>query len=88
MDISATPSYHDRMARMIQIRRVPDDLYRKLKARAAAAGMSVSDYLLAEVRRSLERPTQAEMLARLARRQPVRLARPAHEIIRADRDRR
>jgi plasmid stability protein len=43
------------MARMVQIRHVPDDVHRKLKARAALAGMSLSEYLLAEVRRTLER---------------------------------
>jgi len=56
---------------MVQIRHVPDDIHRRLKARAALAGMSLSDYLLAEVRRSLERPTRAEILERLARRTPV-----------------
>ena len=39
------------MSVMIQIRNVPDDLHRTLKARAAKAGMSLSDYLLDEVRR-------------------------------------
>lgn len=73
---------------MIQIRHVPDDVHRKLKSRAALAGMSLSDYLLAEVRRSLERPTQAEMLERLARRQPVKLPKPAELLVRAERDRR
>ncbi len=37
------------MSKMIQIRNVPDALHRKLKARAALEGMSLSDYLLAEV---------------------------------------
>jgi plasmid stability protein len=45
------------MPKMVQIRHVPDDVHRRLKARAAVAGMSLSDYLLAEVRRALERPT-------------------------------
>jgi len=39
---------------MIQIRNVPDELHRKLKARAALAGQSLSDYLLAEIRRSAD----------------------------------
>jgi len=76
------------MTRMIQIRHVPDALHRKLKARAALAGMSLSDYLLAEVRRSLERPTHAEMLERLAKRQPVKLRVSAASLVRAERDRR
>src|SRR5437762_2528893 len=40
------------MSTMIQIRNVPGDLHRRLKARAALAGMSLSDYLLHEIRRA------------------------------------
>jgi hypothetical protein len=35
--------------RMIQIRHVPEDVHRRLKAQAAQVGMSLSDYLLQEV---------------------------------------
>jgi plasmid stability protein len=42
---------------MIQLRNVPDTLHRSLKARAAMAGMSLSDYLLAEIKEIAERPT-------------------------------
>jgi antitoxin FitA len=59
------------MPRMIQLRNVPDALHRKLKARAAMEGMSLSDYLLAEIERSAERPTLAEIQQRLAQRAPV-----------------
>lgn len=52
--------------KMIQLRHVPDDLHRKLKARAALAGLRLSDYLLQEVRRVAERPTIAELRSRLA----------------------
>ena len=52
---------------MIQIRNVPDALHRRLKARAAAAGMSLSDYLLQQMRDIAERPTIEEMIARLGR---------------------
>lgn len=34
------------MPKMIQIRNVPDRLHAKLKARAAMAGTSLSDYLV------------------------------------------
>jgi plasmid stability protein len=74
------------MAKMIQIRHVPDDIHRKLKARAALAGMSLSDYLLAEVRRSLDRPTMDELLARIARRSAVRLTESPADAVRAERD--
>ncbi len=46
---------------MVQIRHVPDQLHRKLKARAAMEGMSLSDYLRREVELIGERPTVAEM---------------------------
>jgi antitoxin FitA len=59
------------MSKMIQLRNVPDALHRKLKARAAMAGMSLSDYLLAEIREIAEKPTLAEFQARLHRRQPI-----------------
>lgn len=52
------------MARTIQIRNVPDDIHRTLRARAAAAGLSLSDYLLAEVVRVAERPAVADLLRR------------------------
>jgi antitoxin FitA len=59
------------MSGLIQIRNVPDALHRKLKSRAALEGMSLSDYLLAELRRVAERPTLAEMRERLERRSAV-----------------
>jgi hypothetical protein len=65
--------------RMIQIRGVPEALHRRLKARAALAGMSLSDYLLAELRRVAERPTVEELRARLERRPPVAPAVPPAE---------
>ncbi len=75
------------MPKMIQIRNVPDTLHRKLKARAAMAGMSLSDYLLAEIRQSAERPTLEEIRERLASRPPVRLKIPPAEMIREERER-
>jgi antitoxin FitA len=60
------------MSSMVQIRNVPSHLHRQLKARAALEGMSLSDYLLREVRRAVERPTIEDIKQRLARRAPVR----------------
>jgi len=74
------------MSRMIQLRNVPDALHRTLKARAALAGMSLSDYLLAEIRQVAERPTLAELQKRMRRRQPVNLPEPATATVRAERD--
>jgi plasmid stability protein len=71
---------------MVQIRNVPAAFHRRLKARAAIEGMSMSDYVLRELAKSLERPTRAEVLERI-RSRPVRtLTRSAAEIIRAERD--
>ena len=59
------------MSKMIQLRNVPDGLHRRLKARAAMAGMSLSDYLLTEIKEIAERPTLAELRERLHQRKPV-----------------
>ena len=74
------------MSRMVQIRNVPDRLHRTLKARAADAGQTLSDYLLAELERLAARPTREEMLARLHRRTRVNLKTPAAAVIRDERD--
>ena len=73
---------------MIQVRHVPDAVHRKLKARAATAGMSLSDYVLAELRRLAERPSREELLARIAARPVVRTRQRAADLVRAERDRR
>ncbi len=49
---------------MIQIRNVPDDVHRALRARAAAAGVSLSNYVLDEIVRVAARPPVADVLAR------------------------
>ncbi len=53
---------------LIQIRDVPEDVHRTLKMRAAAAGTSLSDYVLREVTRAARAPTPEELDARLAAR--------------------
>jgi antitoxin FitA len=73
------------MSKMIQLRNVPDSLHRTLKARAALAGMSLSDYLLDEIRRAAERPTLLELQERLKRRSPVNLPLPTAEAVRRER---
>jgi len=74
------------MSKMIQIRNVPDPLHRKLKARAAEAGKSLSEYLLAEIGRIAALPTRDEMLARLHHRSRVELKVPAADVIRRERE--
>lgn len=56
------------VVKTIQIRNVPDRTHRELRTRAAAAGMSLSDYALAELERVAARPTVAEVLRRAATR--------------------
>ena len=73
-------------ATMVQIRNVPAEFHRRLKARAAMEGMSMSDYILREVGKALERPTRREVLERL-RTRPVRDLTPSPaEVIRAERN--
>ena len=74
------------MSIMIQIRNVPEALHRKLKARAALAGMSLSDFLLAEVREVAERPTVDELRQRIARRAVVAPSVPPAEAVRRERE--
>ena len=71
---------------MIQIRNVPETLHRKLKSRAALAGMSLSDYLLAELGRMAEWPTPEELRQRLAQRSPTNPFPSPAEAVRAERD--
>lgn len=84
----STCDYTIRMSVMIQIRNVPTDLHRRLKARAALEGMSLSDYLLREVRTIAERPTIDEMMERLAARTPVQPRISTASAVRAERERR
>ncbi len=76
------------MSKMIQLRHVPDPLHRKLKARAALVGLSLSDYLLKEVARFAERPMLAELRQRLADRSPVVPRVSPAAAVRAQRNRR
>jgi plasmid stability protein len=76
------------MSSMIQIRNVPTELHRRLKARAALVGMSLSEYLLREIRQVAERPTPAELRERLARRSQVVSDESPATAVRNERDRR
>ncbi len=75
------------MSSMIQIRNVPDELHRELKARAARTGMTLSDYLLAELRALAVRPTMQEWLARSEAWAPVQVGEPPAAALAAERDR-
>jgi plasmid stability protein len=70
---------------MIQIRGVSEDAHRRLKARAALEGKSLSEYLRLEVERLAALPTMEEMIERVGAREPVDLGEPAAELIRRER---
>jgi antitoxin FitA len=74
------------MSKMIQIRNVPDRLHAMLKARAAMAGTSLSEYILRILATSAKEPTIEEIIERLERLEPVDPRPTAAEIIREERD--
>ena len=76
------------MPKMIQLRNVPDALHRTLRARAALAGMTLSDYLRAELERSVERMPVSELRERLAALKPVAVRESPAKALREERDRR
>ena len=74
------------MSRMIQIRHVPDALHRRLRARAAMAGMTLSDYLRQQLDQIAGQLTYDEMQERLAQLGPARVRESAADAVRAERD--
>ena len=70
----------------IQIRNVPEDVHRTLKARAAKEGLSLSEYLLRDIVDRAALPMIAELTERISRREPVRGDFSAAEIIREERE--
>ena len=71
---------------MIQIRHVPDRLHRRLKIRAASAGMSLSDFLRIELERVAEQLSLEEMAERLRMLEPVDVEETGAEAVRAERE--
>lgn len=69
----------------LQVRDVPEDVRRVLKQRAAAAGQSLSEYVLAELQRLTDQPTIEELTVRIRLRGASEPGIPAHEVLRAER---
>lgn len=89
LDMFSACSHASDMPVMLQVRNVPDSLHRKLKARAALEGVSLSDYVLRELERVASYPTRDEMKARLASLPPVDMTGvDAAELIREGREER
>ncbi len=74
------------MTKMLQVRDVPDDVHAELRRRAAAVGMSMSDFTRQELTRLAQRPTLADLFDRAARRNgdPMTFSE-AREAVRAER---
>lgn len=85
IDMCSTCKYALHMHKMIQVRNVPEVLHRRLKVRAANSGMSLSDYLLGELREIAERPTLAEFRERLHTRKPFSTALDTANLLREER---
>jgi len=75
------------MARRVQIRHVPEDVHKTLTARAAASGVSLSEYLRTLLARHAARPTPAELSTRIRSRGPADLGEPSEAVVRRLRDR-
>ena len=74
------------MSTMIQIRNVPESVHKTAKARAAMEGMTLSDFALTALREAVDRPTLAEIGARIRLLEPVENPPPMAELVRAERD--
>jgi antitoxin FitA len=74
------------MGVLVQIRDVPEPVHRVLKARAAASGMSFSEYLRALLARTAERPTPEELAARIRARGTAVRDEPSERSVRRLRD--
>jgi hypothetical protein len=72
--------------KMIQIRNVPDDLHRALKARAALEGTTMSDLIMRDLPRIAHEPSLAQMLARIKSHDPVTGLQTTADMIREERD--
>ena len=77
--------YYAKRMSTLQIRNVPDEISRILKARAAAEGRSLSDYALSVLAREADRPTRAEILMRIRSREPVETDVSSVELISRER---
>lgn len=77
------------MGVLVQIRDVPEDVHRTLKARAARRGTSLSEYLRTELQRVAETMTPEELLAHLRSLPPAQIGRTsAADVIREQREER
>ena len=74
------------MSSMIQIRNVPVQVHRALKARAALAGKSMSELILEELKAMLALPSEQELRERLEQAEPFAMKKSSAGLIRRERD--
>jgi antitoxin FitA len=74
------------MSSMIQIRNVPVEIHRALKARAALAGKSMSELILEELQATLALPSEQELRERLEQAEPFAMKKSSAGLIRRERD--
>ena len=74
------------MSSMIQIRNVPPEIHRALKARAALAGKSMSEMILEELQAMLSLPSERELRERLDHAEPFAMKKSSAGLIRRERD--
>ena len=75
VDVSGTPVNVVHMSKMIQVRNVPDEMHRALKASAAAEGISLSDYIKRELGGITAKVCLDEIDARIRARGPSKVKR-------------
>ena len=76
------------MTTMIQIRSVPENLHRRLKARAALEGISMSQFVLKEIERALDRPSRRDLLAAIGEQPEIAMDRSPADLLREERNHR
>jgi antitoxin FitA len=74
------------MGTMLQIKDVPDDVHRVLKARAALAGISLTEYARNTLEQAARRPSREELVAELSRIEPVDVGESAAQALAHIRD--
>jgi len=73
------------MTRTVQVKGVPDEVHRMLKAHAASRGQTLSEYLRAQMKRLAARPSPEELMALLEDDVPPGLGRSAVPEVRRSR---
>lgn len=78
--------HNSSMGVLLQIRDLPEEVHRTLKARAAASGTSLTEYVRSLLARSAARPTPDELMKRVETRGTIKLQEPSEETVRHLRD--